>query len=245
MAKNRLENTLEAPTTEATNGSVGVAALDAPKPTKLTIKPPNFQEVRFRIRFNAPYVQNKFSAKAREAMRLKQEQGSTANKGRGNRAAKDFDEVYRNAMHISTEGWHGIPAAAFRNAMISACRMVGFKMTHAKLAVFVIADGYDRDDRTALVRIIKGEPHYHESYARNETGVCDVRPRPMWDTCEITLRVKYDGDQFSLLDVANLLNRAGYGGVGEGRPDSKESAGLGWGTFEIADDEPAILVGKE
>jgi hypothetical protein len=57
----------------------------------------------------------------------------------------------------------------------------------------------------------------------------------MWREWGLTLKVKFDADQFSATDVTNLLLRAGLQvGVGEGRPDSRESAGLGWGTFEIA-----------
>lgn len=36
------------------------------------------------------------------------------------------------------------------------------------------------------------------------------------------------------VDVANLMNRVGAQvGIGEGRPDSKNSAGMGWGLFSI------------
>jgi hypothetical protein len=56
----------------------------------------------------------------------------------------------------------------------------------------------------------------------------------MFDTWSATLRVKFDADQFTVTDVVNLLSRAGgQVGIGEGRPDSKESAGMGWGTFRI------------
>jgi hypothetical protein len=181
-------------------------------------------------------VQNKFSAKAREQMKAKQEAGSVAKKG-AKRDPKDFVACYEGAMHRSREGWHGIPAGSFRNAMISACRMVGFKMTHAKLSVFVEADGFDADDGSPLVKITRGKPEYHEMPVRNESGVVDIRARPMWrEGWQARVRVKFDADQFALADVANLLMRAGAQvGIGEGRPDSKSSAGMGWGTFSIAE----------
>jgi hypothetical protein len=48
---------------------------------------------------------------------------------------------------------------------------------------------------------------------------------------------RWDADQFSENDMVNLLARAGAQvGVGEGRPDSKMSAGCGWGEFEIVTD---------
>ena len=138
-------------------------------------------------------------------------------------------------MHKTAEGWCGIPAPAFRNAMISACRVVGFQMTRAKLALFVVPDGFDAEDGTPLVRITKGEPIYTELAVKNETGVCDLRPRPMWrEGWEAVVRIKYDADMFTLTDVANLLMRAGAQvGIGEGRPDSRKSCGIGWGIFDL------------
>jgi hypothetical protein len=48
------------------------------------------------------------------------------------------------------------------------------------------------------------------------------------------VRVQYDADQFSATDMANLMTRVGTQvGIGEGRPDSKMSAGMGWGTFKL------------
>jgi len=200
----------------------------------VTIPPLNLKVAVFTIEGTTPYVQNKFSAKAREEMRIKQEAGSTRKKG-GKRAAKDFRQCYKDAQHIAVEGWHGIPAPAFRAAMISACRICGFQMTRAKLAVFVLADGIDRDDYTPLVKITKGTPEYTEYTVRNETGVVDIRPRPMWQAgWQAEVRVQFDADMFTLDDVANLLLRAGMQvGIGEGRPDSKKSTGMGWGTFKL------------
>ena len=200
--------------------------------TRVVIEPPKIGVASIRIVGIAPYVQHKFSKKAREQMMAKQRQGDQAKKER-KREAKDFEQVYKDAMHVSCEGWIGIPAPSFRNAMISACRLVGFKMTHAKLSVFIEADGFDVDDGTPLVRII-GEPRVHESYVRNDTGVADIRWRPMWEKWSAVVRIRFDLNQFSAPDIVNLLARAGLQvGIGEGRPDSKNSAGMGWGIFEI------------
>lgn len=206
--------------------------------THVAIPAPRFQIAEFRIRGTAPYVQNKFGAKVRQAMRSTQEAGSTGKKGK-KREAKDFQACYEQAMHKTKAGWHGIPAPAFRNACISACRIVGFKMTIAKLSVFVESDGVDMDDGTPLVKITKGQPHYHEMAVRNETGVCDIRARPMWDIgWEARVRVKFDTDQFTIGDVTNLLIRVGMQvGLGEGRPDSKKSCGMDWGLFDVMGDK--------
>lgn len=206
----------------------------------VTIKAPNLQTVAFGIEGIAPYVQNAFSAKAQEMMRLKQEAGGQAKKG-GKRDAKDFQECYEQAMHKLPDGSHGIPAPGIRAGMISACRTVDFKMTLAKLCLFVEADGYDVKDGTPLIRITKGQPVYTEMMVRNQTGVADIRARPMWrEGWRATLRIRFDADKFSATDIANLVNRLGQQvGIGEGRPDSPQSSGLGWGLFKIINEEKA------
>lgn len=204
------------------------------KETKtIQIKAPNFKIIELRIDGEAPLVQHKFSEKAKNQIIATQQAGSQA-KGKKAREPKDFDAVYKGAMHISTEGWCGIPAGAFRNAMISACRTVGYKMTHAKLAAFVLADGFEADDGTPLIRIY-GEPKKHTAYARNDNGSVDIRVRPMWEQWHAFVRIRFDSDMFSEADVTNLMMRVGMQvGIGEGRPDSKNSGGMGWGTFSIS-----------
>lgn len=202
---------------------------------KVAIKAPDVRTAEFRIVGIAPLVQLRFSEKAMRTMADKMAAGSTA-KGKKVREARDFDEDFRQALHVSKEGWHGVPAACFRNGMISACRLVGYKMTLAKLSVFVVADGFDRVDGVPLVRV-EGEPYPCRHAVRNATGVCDIRVRSMWDPgWRIGLKLQYDADQFTLQDVSNLLMRVGCQvGIGEGRPDSRASAGMGWGLFGLAD----------
>lgn len=201
--------------------------------TPVVIKAPDIRTAVFTITGTAPYVQARFSAKAMQAMKAKMMAGSVA-RGKKVREARDFEDDYVQAMHKSGEGWCGIPAGAFRQAMISACRLVGFKMTLAKLSVFVEADGFDAIDGVPLIKI-EGSPERTDMAVRNQTGVADIRVRPMWRTWSAQVRVRYDADQFTAEDVANLMHRVGAQvGIGEGRPDSRESAGLGWGTFSLA-----------
>lgn len=201
--------------------------------TELVIPKPNIKTILLKIVGTAPYVQHKFSAKARKQMLDKHIQGPKAKNTK--REARDINQDYIDAMHLDEDGKHGIPAPAFRSAMISACRVAGFQMTKAKLSVFIEPDGFDADDGTPLV-FIKGKPVMHEATVRLETGVASVAIRPMWRKWSADLKVTFDADQFSEQDVANLLMRAGLQvGVGEGRPDSKKSHGMGWGTFKLDD----------
>ena len=199
----------------------------------LQITAPDFRTIALDIKGTAPLVINKFSAKAQASMRATQEAGSTA-KAKKNREAKDFEALFNGARHISTEGWDGIHAASFRNAAISACRAAGFTMTRAKLALFVEADGFDADDKTPLVKLTEGEPEMVVSPCRNASGVIDLRPRPTYFPWAATLRIRYDAGMLTDADVVNLIARVGLQvGIGEGRPDSKQSAGLGNGLFNL------------
>lgn len=199
----------------------------------VVIKAPNLQTQMFRIRGVTPYVQHKFSAKARAQMLQAQQEGARAKNKRAAKPARDVEAEYRGAMHRTVQGQHGIPAPAFRSAMISACRLVGFQMTKAKLSIFVQPDGFDETDGTPLVHL-HGEPEMHQASVRLESGVASIAIRPMWRDWWCDVRVTWDGDQFAYADVYNLLMRAGLQvGVGEGRPDSKKSHGMGWGLFEL------------
>lgn len=206
---------------------------------KVEIQAPNLKSVIIDIIGSTPLVENKFSAKAKQQIIDKQTEGSTSRSKRI-RESKDFDKLYEDAIHRSPEGWYGIPAPAFRNAMISACRLVGYVMTRAKLSIFILPDGFDKDDRTPLVRITKGKPSRFDSAVRLETGVCDIRSRPMWELgWEATVRIEFDADQLTTKDVYNLLYRAGKQiGILEGRPDSKKSNGQGWGLFDLVSEVP-------
>lgn len=199
----------------------------------VVITPPNMHTISLDIEGTAPLVINRFGSKAREQMERTQGEGQTA-RGKRKREPKDFDAIYRDSLHVSTEGWHGINASAFRQAAISACRLVGFKMTYAKLAIFIEADGQE-EDGTQLVKITSGEPTKFHDFVKNQTGVADIRPRGHWvNGWTATVRVRFDADQFTAQDIMNLFDRIGQQvGIGAGRPDSSESAGQGWGLFRI------------
>lgn len=201
--------------------------------TNVQIAPLNFKIAQFEIEGDAPYVQNKFSHKAKEKMAATQAAGSTA-KSKRERLPKDFEDDFKNATHRDVNGKPGIPTPCFRNGMISACRVVGFKMTHAKLGVFILADSFDATDGSPLCAI-KGEPTMHIAPVRNDNGSTDLRARPMWAPgWKAKLRVRYDADMFTVADITNLIVRMGSQvGIGAGRPDSRESAGCGWGTFTV------------
>ena len=203
---------------------------------RVEIKPPNFRINSIPIIGTAPYVTNKMTDGSRAAMRAgmtgENKKDKTSKRGRPD---KDFQADFQGSQHRDVEkSWVGIPAPAFRSAMVRACGLANVVMTEGKQCFFVEADGIDSDG-IPLVRIAKGKPEYFEALVKNSNGSSDLRARAKFATgWEATLRVKFDADIFSEQTVANLVERAGITvGVGAGRPFSSKSSGCGWGTFEI------------
>ena len=212
----------------------------ATKEVSVQIKAPKFEVVELVLEGTAPLVVARFSKKGE--LMAKMAEGSTA-KSKKERNARDYDaEADQARYYNSDKQWQGIHAGAFRAASISACRLVGFKMTLAKLSIFILQDDFDLEGKTPLVRVY-GESETDTSHVRNATGVVDVRARAMYKKWASKLRVRYDADQFTAQDVYNLIARVGVQvGICEGRPDSKSSAGCGWGTFRIVPDEEQSAV---
>jgi hypothetical protein len=214
----------------------------AAKEQQVLISAPNFGVMELIIHGTAPLVIERFSKKA-ELME-KMQQGTVAN-SKKKRDPRDYEKDAEAARYRHSSGWEGANAAAFRAGMISACRLVGFKMTLAKLSVFIEADGFDKIDGLPLVRIY-GESQTFTAHTRNATGVVDVRSRPQYRDWACKLRVKFDQSQFSATDVINLVSRVGMQvGIGAGRPDSKSSAGCGWGTFEVVGHKDEARIRKQ
>ena len=205
--------------------------------TQLVIKPPNFCTAEFKLTGTAPLVIHRMSEKYRKEQLAKITTGKPSASKR-NREAQDPKDIYNAARYVSKQGWDGIHAGAFRNALISACRLVNFKMTLAKLSVFIVADGCDElEPQIPLVRII-GKPIMQTDVVRMADGTPNLAFRPAYHDWKAVLKIRWDADQFTVMDIANLLSRVGMQvGVGEGRPDSKNGPGMGWGTFDIQSKE--------
>jgi hypothetical protein len=188
----------------------------------------------FTIEGTAPLVVHRFSQKAKNMMLNTMKEGSTAKKGK-KREPLDEKATFNESRYISPEGWDGFNVAGIRCALISACRLVGFKMTIAKLSVFVEADGRDKlEPQFGLIRILNAKPVMQQDIARVETGQAYVCIRAAYHDWKAKIRIRFDADQFTVANISNLLSRVGEQvGIGEGRPDSKNSCGMGWGVFRI------------
>lgn len=201
--------------------------------TKVTITPPKMALAKVKITGTAPYMQNKFSSANRDKMLEAQKAGSAGKRTRKAKAPKDFDKVYKGSMHISQEGWHGIPATALRNAMIEACRLTEMDMIRAKMCIFIKSQGLDKENLEPLVKI-DGKPQMHIERVKVGMNQTDLAARALFPKWSSTFEIEWDDDIFKATDVVNLLARAGWQvGIGAGRPLSKMSGGTGKGTFKV------------
>ena len=203
----------------------------------ISIPAPRFQRIEVPVIGISPLVLNKMPHGTLEGIRRTQEAGAQA-KSKKVRSQKDFEKCFRDATYRDKEGWCGVHAASIRNACISACRTAGFMMTRAKLALWVVADGSDAETHEPLIRIWGPDPEMSVMHTRNANGNIDLRARPLWNSWRLNLNMEFDADMLSKEDIVNLLCRAGRQvGIGEGRPDSKKSCGLGFGLFKIEEGE--------
>jgi hypothetical protein len=207
--------------------------LVTPKPRAITIPPPRFEEAIFEIVGSKILVIHRMSEKLKKQFEKKQELGRAGN-NRKDRAPKSSQQSFNESRYRSVAGWDGFQASAIRNALISACRLCGYKMTLAKMSIFAIADGQDRDEpQIDLIRIF-GTPKIQKDMARVATGEPYVTVRASYSNWRAKVRLRWDAEQFTAEDISNLLMRVGQQvGIGEGRPDSKNSAGMGWGLFNV------------
>lgn len=225
LTKNRIE-------TVNTNGN-GHSTEVKQSSREVTIKAPNFQNAIFTIKGTAPLVIKRFSEK--QPLIDSYVAGGKKKDAKKVHAPKDLDEVFNKSRYISPEGWDGFNASSIRCATIRACSLVDYKMVLAKMSIFVKEDGWDAiEPQIPLVRIYGKAIRQDDAAVNPNTGTRCVTTRAAYRDWRAEVNIRWDGDQFSLQDVTNLIMRAGVQvGIGEGRPFSKNSAGMGWGTFEI------------
>lgn len=171
---------------------------------------------------SAPLIQHRWSEKAKKAMRDKQQGAAKARK-----EPKDPQADFEAAKYLMPDGQPGIPAVAFKAAIVDAARLVGdAKMTHIRPAVYVQGHGPDM-----LVPIVASEAILREDMVRVGMGTSDLRYRPMYETWSATLEIQLLEHVITADQLYGLIDAAGYNGVGEWRP---EKNGV-YGTFNLVD----------
>ena len=174
----------------------------------------------------SPLCVSRFPERSREVMRAK-------NAGHPKTAAAPVspDVKFFESRYISTEGWDGIPAIAFKCAMVGVCRIIpDFPMTEARRLFKTSGQGF-HPDGTSLVRVI-GEPVKREAPCigtQNSLIYC-----AMYWPWRAVVRLAFPKNILTVEKVLHLLEAAGeWEGVGFRRPGSKASNSGENGCFEI------------
>lgn len=197
----------------------------------IEIRPLQLVTLDIAVRGLTPLLINPWSEKAKEMLRIGQGIGVEPGAPKRKREPKDPQSEYESRLNAYRlpNGTNGFPAVAFKGAMVDAARFTaGLTMTEARSLFYVTGT-----EDVELVTI-NGEPKMHEGFPKNETGVVDIRYRPIFAEWGTVLRVRFDTELISDVSVVNLLNRAGIAvGVGEWRPMSKKAKTGQYGMFEV------------
>ena len=190
------------------------------------IKPLKLETIQLEIEGQTELIMHRWSDKAKQMMLDKQMGKATEKKPK-----KDPEADYQSSMYRLDDGQPGFPASAFKAAIVGACRLFdGLPMTQAKIAIRV--EGEMNAHGEQLIRI-EGEPRMREDMVRLETGVADVRHRAGFPAWSAVLPITYNASLLSLEQIVNLVNAAGFGGVGEWRPSAPKSASGSFGCFAV------------
>lgn len=188
-----------------------------PEPQLLITLPElNIQTIRVRVVGDSSLVCNRWSEKAKQMMRDKQQKRPT-----GARAARDPEADYKASLYPHPEGGYGFPSVAFKSAAVSACSHVdGITKVEARGAFHINGE---------FVKI-EGDPVMREDMVRVGMGVADLRYRGEFKTWAANMLIRFNTNVLSADQIVNLLNTAGFStGVGEHRPSKNGS----WGLFHV------------
>lgn len=174
-----------------------------------------------------PVIPHKWSQKAINMMAAKQQ--APAGSAKPAREPKNAEEEAHAACYWLPDGvTPGIPATAFKAAMVGACRFfTGITMTLAKTLFYVEGVGPDQ-----LVAI-EGERTLREDTPRNANGGADLRYRFAYYPWSTTINVRFKPASIDAESVVALLDAGGSGGVGDWRPASPKSATGTFGQFRV------------
>lgn len=169
----------------------------------------DIKEISFEIEGATSLIMHKFSQKAKNMMLEKQ-----MKKGSGKaREAKDPDEDFEESIYRTSNGDYGMPATAFKNAMVRASKNLGYEMTSVRTACFIFSDDGE------LVKI-DGEPTKREDVVVLNGKTSDIRYRAEFLNWKATVRFEYDPTVLSHEQFVQIFSRAGkFVGVGEWRPE--------------------------
>lgn len=178
------------------------------------------------IRSTSPIIMHKWSEKAKQMMRDKQQKGTKTK----TRDLREPEAEATEATYVTAEGDVGIPAMAFKASIITAAHKdIGIEKTLVRKALFLRCN----DANMVIAFDEAADPVIREDMVRVGAGSADLRYRPEFRTWKASVELEVDGELLQPSDVLALIGRAGFGvGLCEWRPEK----GGEYGRFEIDTD---------
>lgn len=172
-----------------------------------------------------PLIPHRWSDKAKALMPGHPHKGTELKKG-----VRQPEEEAEACLYRLDDGRLGMPATAFKAALVGACRFFEKpSMTEAKLMLFVEGEGQEQ-----LVPI-EGGLTLREDTPRNSNGGADLRYRYAIFPWRAALAIRFIATSVTEQTVYTLADAAGRVGVGDWRPSSPKSSTGTFGTFRLDD----------
>lgn len=132
-----------------------------------------------------------------------------------------------------------IPAMAIKKAMIRAASTLGYEMAKTK-CLFYVVGRMNKDGNTVIPINCKEKDVTMQSDLPKLMG---GTPKPTYrariDKWSARLSIRYYPQLIDADALINMLQIAGDMGILEGRANSPNSCGMGWGTFEVLNGKKA------
>ena len=177
----------------------------------IKLKPISVETVVVTVEGLTPMIQHAWSEKALRMIREKKMGKKTKD-----REACDPDAEFKAAAYYTEDGKYGVPAMAFKSALVSAAHKdIGIEKTLVKKALFI-----ECHDGNGVIEMQCSEPAMREDVVRVGMGSTDLRYRPEFRDWSFDVRCQLVTEMLRPEDLANLIDRAGFGiGIGEWRPE--------------------------
>jgi hypothetical protein len=176
------------------------------------------------------FLSHAFSSAAQQKIEDKQ-RGQTAEK-RGPKMAIE-DEI-EGCIHRNSKREVCFPAAAWGNGMRECAPYLegaNKKLIGGSIRVSAM-------DGSGLVPIKFAKMENQRDVIKLPNGMPDIRYRPRFMNWSCTLLIRYNAAQITPMQIANLINLAGFNrGIGDWRPGAPKNPGS-YGQYKVAGSKP-------
>lgn len=200
--------------------------LKAKEAIRVNLKPISRQKVTIRIKGDV-LVTHAWSTKALRQM-LEQQQMTKEQKrlAKDNREKKDPEADFQGARYLRN-GKDCFPTNGIKKSMVEAGYQLGIPKMAIRRGIRIVGDFVEIKTKKAPTR--------REDFVRVgpfNNRQADLRYRPQYNNWHMDLDIIFRDDMFSTEQVVALLEHAGWGGIGEWRPEKDGQ----FGTFEVEAD---------